>query len=132
MDRPDAREQGGSTVGARLPLSPVDFHLLLVLADRDLYGYAIMKAIERQSGGTLRPEIGSLYRMIGRLEREGLLERAGDAVPDADDDPSPGRPRKYYRITELGREVLEAEATRLRRVIALAERRDLIPGAREP
>ena len=34
------------------PLSATDFHVLLVLTEGDLYGYAIMKAVEAQSGGT--------------------------------------------------------------------------------
>ena len=112
---------------SHLPLSPTDFHLLLVLAEEDLYGYAIMKEVEEQSGGALTPEIGSLYRMIGRLVRAGLVEDLGNRVPDPSDAQGRGRPRRYYRITQLGREVVMAEAVRLRDVLGLAAARDLLP-----
>lgn len=98
-----------------LPLSPTDFHLLLVLADGETYGYALMKAIEAESGGVITPEIGSLYRMLARLVDSGLVVEAGDRVPD--DDASPGRPRRYYRITALGREAILAESERLRSLL---------------
>lgn len=113
---------------SHLPLSPTDFHLLLVLAEEDLYGYAIMKEVEAQSGGALAPEIGSLYRMIGRLVNAGLVEDMGNRVPEEPaSSQGRGRPRRYYRITELGREILMAEAARLREVLGLAADRDLLP-----
>ena len=42
---------------AKLPkaLSATDFQVLLVLAAGDLYGYAILKAMEEDSGGAVRP-----------------------------------------------------------------------------
>ena len=114
--------------GSYLPLSPMDFHLLLVLAEEDLYGYAIMKAVEKQSGGALSPEIGSLYRMIGRLVGAGLVEDMGNRVPSEEMDAQDrGRPRRYYRITGLGREILQAEAARLREVLGQAAARDVLP-----
>jgi len=123
MSTPDVPED----VRALLPLSPTDFHLLLVLAEEELYGYAIKKKLERASDGTLSPEIGSLYRMIGRLMKNGLVEEAGDRVPEPDGQKSPGHPRRYYRIAALGRDVLQAEAARVRGVLAAAEDKALIP-----
>ncbi len=108
-----------------LPLSPLDLHVLLVLAGSELYGYAIMKAVEDESAGALRPDVGSLYRVLARLDRDGLVEEAGDRVPD--DENAPGRPRRYYRITPLGRSVVAAEVSRLRRAIDLAVARELLP-----
>jgi DNA-binding PadR family transcriptional regulator len=55
----------------------------------------------------LRP--GSLYRAIGRLLEDGLVE-------ELDERPDPGiddERRRYYRLTELGRRVAAAEAARL-------------------
>ncbi len=118
---------------SHLPLSPTDFHLLLVLAEEDLYGYAIMKEVEEQSGGALTPEIGSLYRMIGRLVNAGLVEDMGNRVPEEESDTQGrGRPRRYYRITKLGREILAAEAARLRDVLGLAAAKDLLPEGAGP
>ena len=63
------------------PLSATDFHVLMVLAEEDLYGYAIMKAVERESAGAVSPEIGSLYRILARLVSEGFVDEA-DAPAD--------------------------------------------------
>jgi DNA-binding PadR family transcriptional regulator len=114
-----------ATGSPMVPLSPLDFQVLLVLAREDLYGYAIMQAVEEQSGGRLRPEIGSLYRVLARLMGEGLLDEAPG--PDTDET-HPGRARKYYRLTAEGREAAAAEAGRLDEVVELARRRRLLPG----
>jgi DNA-binding PadR family transcriptional regulator len=108
------------------PLSATDFHVLLVLSESDLYGYAIMKAIEANSGGAVAPEIGSLYRVIARLIASGWVSEAegpqGEAVHR-------GRPRKYYGITPLGRDAARVEAARLSALVELAKGKELLPGS---
>lgn len=99
-----------------LPLAPADLQLLLATAREPMHGYAMMKAVETQSRGALRVELGSLYRMIQRLERDGLMEVA----PGPGEDRSPGRERRYYQITNLGRSVVSAELSRLRDVLEIA------------
>ncbi|REJ73521.1 MAG: PadR family transcriptional regulator [Acidobacteria bacterium] len=121
---PTRSSAAGSALDDHLPLSTSDFHVLLVLAERDLYGYALMQAVERESGGVVTPDLGALYRALARLERGGLVEEA--ASPE-DAAPSPGRQRRYYGITGLGRRVLAAEASRLRSAVELATLR-LAPG----
>jgi DNA-binding PadR family transcriptional regulator len=101
------------------PLSANDFHLLLVLAEGESYGYALLKAMEQESGGAVHPDIGSLYRALARLVSGGLVEEAGEREEPA----TPGRPRRYYRITDAGKAALEADAERLRRALALADTR---------
>jgi len=112
------------------PLSATDYHVLLVLADRDLYGYGILKAVEEESGGAVAPETGSLYRVLARLIDTGMVAETG--APEGAPESSPGRPRKYYRITDEGRELLEAESLRLRAALELARERDLLPEAGSP
>ena len=109
----------------RAALSATDFHVLLVLAERDLYGYAVLQAVEAESGGAVSPDIGSLYRVLGRLVSEGLVSEVdppGDA-PDA----HRGRPRRYYGLTDAGRDVARSEVGRLAKVLELAGRRRLAP-----
>jgi DNA-binding PadR family transcriptional regulator len=108
------------------PLGALDFHVLLVLSEADLYGYAIMKAVEEQSRGAIVPEIGSLYRVIARLIDEGLV--AETDPPRDSPDVHRGRPRRYYKITARGTAAARGEAERLRHVVALAK--DLLPSAR--
>jgi len=93
-----------------------DFYILLALAAGPRHGYGIMKDVERESAGEFRLEIGSLYRLLDRLLRNGLIEEA--AVDER---------RRQYRMTRLGRRALKAEAARLAGVVALARSRKLIP-----
>jgi len=112
-------------ITGHLPLKPLDLEILLVLADEELHGYGIMKRVERQSGGRVSLEVGSLYRVIGRLLDDGLIAEAPD-VTAADDD---GRGRRFYRITELGHHVAQAEVDRLEQVVETArDRRLTAPG----
>src|SRR3954452_22021010 len=62
-----------------MALKPSDFHVLLALLEGPLHGYGIMKHVENDSGGNVRLEIGSLYRLLGRLLDSGLIEEgSGD------------------------------------------------------
>jgi DNA-binding PadR family transcriptional regulator len=99
------------------PLKPADLHILLVLAAGPRHGYGIMKEVERESDGKVRLEIGSLYRLLGRMLEDGLIQESGDAEDR----------RRYYRISRLGRRVLAAEAGRLAALLDLIRVRKLLP-----
>ena len=101
-----------------MSLRPADFQILLVLLSGDLHGYGIMQRVEGESGGAVVLEIGSLYRLIGRLTGQGLIE---EVAGPADDDR-----RRYYRITAKGRAAARAEAARLVAVLRLARSRRLL------
>jgi DNA-binding PadR family transcriptional regulator len=107
------RRPDSDRTGAFLPLSPQDFEVLLVLSETALHGYGIVQASE-QSGGPRVLELGSLYRIIGRLLDNGLIEEvAAPGTASAD-----GRRRRYYAATALGRGVARAEASRLRALLS--------------
>ena len=106
-------------------LSARDWHILMALSAQDLHGYGIMKAVERDSGGKVSAEIGSLYRVLDRFLADGLIRDVDE--PDGAPAETRGRPRRYYRLTELGRETLRQEAARLRDAVELARTRDLLP-----
>ena len=97
-------------------LKPTEFHILLALAHGPRHGYGIMKDVEQESGGDVRLEIGSLYRLLGRLADAGLIEEA-----DADER------RKFYRMTRLGKRVLRAEAERMAGLVEIFRSRKLLP-----
>ena len=59
-----------------LPLTPVEFEILLALADGERHGYDVMVEIERRTGGRISPNPGTLYRALDRLVQEGLLTTA--------------------------------------------------------
>jgi DNA-binding PadR family transcriptional regulator len=107
-----------------IPLAAIDFHLLVVLAEGESYGYAIKKELAAASNGAIDPEIGSLYRVIARLTKSGMVVEAGKRA--AGDGAHPGHPRRYYRITERGREVMGLEAARMRALLDTADAKNLI------
>ena len=76
--------------------------VLAILAEGDSYGYAIIKRVLELSGGRIAWSDGMLYPVLHRLERLGHIEARWEVA-------GTGRRRKYYRITQGGREQLEEE-----------------------
>lgn len=106
-----------------LPLKPKPFLLLLVLEEEGpLHGYAVKKGMAERSGGTVSMDPGGLYRLIGRLERDGWVRRA-PSPPDETDER-----RQYLEITDRGRRVLVAEARRISLLADLPAVRQLAGG----
>jgi len=102
-----------------VPLTPAVFHILLSLADGERHGYSIMRDISTHTKGKLRLGPATLYRSIKHLVEDGLIEES-DVRPDpALDDER----RHYYRLTELGRQVIVAEVRRLEEVLVVARTR---------
>lgn len=83
--------------------------VLAILAEGDSYGYAILKRVRELSGGQLEWTDGMLYPVLHRLERSGLVESRWEKSES-------GRRRKYYRLTEAGREQLAEERRQWRTV----------------
>jgi PadR family transcriptional regulator PadR len=68
-------------------------------ADRPMYGYQIAKLIEARTSDVDIMKQGALYPVLRSLESAGLL--ASEVEPSIS-----GPPRRYYRITEAGRQAL--------------------------
>ena len=83
--------------------------VLAILADGDSYGYAILQRVRELSGGEIEWTDGMLYPVLHRLERAGLVESRWEKAES-------GRRRKYYRLTEEGREQLAEERRQWRTV----------------
>jgi PadR family transcriptional regulator PadR len=83
--------------------------VLAILGEGDSYGYAILKRVRELSGGELEWTDGMLYPVLHRLEKAGLIEARWDQAES-------GRKRKYYRVTEAGREQLNEERRQWRTV----------------
>ena len=103
-----------------LPLTPAVFHILVSLSAGERHGYAIMKEVAEQTDGELRLGPGKLYYSIQRMLTEGLIEEV-EPPPGS----TPVRGRRTYRLTRLGRVLLEAEARRLDKALALVRSRPL-------
>lgn len=108
-------EHVGST--DHLPLRPVEFQVLVLLADGAKHGWAILQ--EAEGGGRAVPGIATLYRTLQRLEADGLIERRRELEDDEDR-------RRVYGLTSLGRAVASAEARRLQTLLGLARAAELL------
>src|SRR6516164_7483029 len=80
-----------------LPRGVLDLCLLAVMHEEPAYGYEMTKRL-RDRGLAIVGE-GSIYPLLGRLERDGLVETYRAAS-------NGGPPRKYYRPSSSGRLVL--------------------------
>ena len=105
-----------------LPLTPAVLHILLALADGEQHGYAIAQAVEALTDGTVRMGPGTLYGSIGRMVAAGLIEESTRSRGRGGDDER----RRFYRMTALGRRVLESETERLARVVSLARAKNVL------
>ena len=78
-----------------------DTLLLSLLVSEPMYGYQLVKEMERRSSGYFRFKEGTLYPALHRLERDALIK--------SDWQPSPsGQDRRYYHVTARGRGALES------------------------
>jgi len=110
-----------------LPLTPAAFHIMLVLADGENHGYAIMREVAENTQGKMRLGPGSLYGTIKRMLADGWIEESDERPdPELDDER-----RRYYRLTGVGRKLVQAEAERLHQLVNIARRKKLLgkPGS---
>ena len=105
-----------------LPLRPVEFLVLLVLADDERHGYGIVQDIAERTDGKMKLLPGNLYAVLRRLLESGLLtESSRRPAEDLED-----QRRRYYRITRMGEKVLAADAERMKSLVQKVEARDLL------
>lgn len=107
-----------------LPLTPPVFQILLSLTDAERHGYGIMQEVARQTNDALQLGPGTLYGCLKRMLAAGLVTESDERPDPALDDER----RRYYRMTELGRRVVRAEAQRLAMAVQVAQVKRLIPG----
>ena len=111
---------------SRMPVTSAMFNVLLALVDGEKHGYAILKEVTEQTQGEVRLSTGTLYGIIKRLLAEGLIAESRTR-PAAEMDDSR---RRYYRVTQTGRELAAAEAVRMEKLIARARAKRLIKAFR--
>ncbi len=93
------------------PLSESTLFIMLSLSSKPLHGYAIMKDVLDISRGRVNLTAGTLYGALKRLLNQGWIER----IPaNEEETANPGLPRKAYRLSSKGREILNAEMERVR------------------
>lgn len=80
----------------------LSFIVLLVLKENELYGYELIEKIKKLTAIEIAE--GTLYPLMNRLKTDKLLESKW-VEQDS------GIPRKYYKITELGRSTVNEMKT---------------------
>ena len=103
-----------------VPLTPVEFHILLSLADGERHGYAILQDVAQRTDDQLRLRTGTLYTVIKRMLDSGWIDEVDSPADETDER------RRYYGVTTTGREVLRAEAQRLESLVRFAHEKRVL------
>ena len=88
----------GMKVGA------VSLWLLLLLAERPMYGYEIIRELEQRFSGFWKPKTGTIYPALEKLEGNKLVTSRIEFMEDVPD-------RKHYALTNKGRDELTQSMT---------------------
>jgi len=84
------------------------FLVLTALAGGPRHGYGVIQEVAALSDNRVRLRAGTLYGAFDRLEARGFIEADREEIVE-------GRLRRYYRLTDAGAALLDAEAQRLAR-----------------
>lgn len=87
------------------PMSEAMYYALLALAEPG-HGYAVMQRVRALSGGRLEMGPGTLYGLLARMKKEGLIALTAE-----------GARRKVYALTPAGRRALVGEYRRLKQMV---------------
>lgn len=87
-----------------VPMTETGFYILMCLRE-EAHGYSIVQQVEKLTDGEIRISPGTMYGSLSKMEKDGLIR----FVREEDK-------RKIYRITDLGRQVLDLEINRIKRL----------------
>ena len=79
-------------------------------------------SVEAATEGTVKLPPGTLYRIVKQMSADGWIAET-EREPHQNDDER----RRYYRLTERGRTIAQAEAARLEALVRTARERRLLP-----
>ena len=97
-----SEEENKSAISSDLIRGHINTIILRTLYERDKYGYEIIEEIESKSHGQYTLKQPTLYSALKRLESQGYINAYWKT-----DEVSNGGRRKYYTLTESGREITE-------------------------
>ncbi len=87
-----------------IPMTETGFYILFCLRD-EMHGYNIGQRVRQMTGGDVTISPGTMYGTLSKMEKDGLIRFIREEEK-----------RKLYRITDLGREVLDIELQRIERL----------------
>jgi PadR family transcriptional regulator PadR len=89
--------------------------VLTLLERREMYGYELVEALERDTGGILAMGQSTVYPLLYNLEGRGHVDPVWRTAPS-------GRRRKYYRVTAAGRTWLDEQRAQWAKLVTALER----------
>ena len=95
-------------------LPQVAFSILLALSLKPRHGYEIMKQVAEDSNGKIKLVPGALYTSIKLLHEQALIQEVDNEADSR---------RRYYQLTDKGRQKLNAELEYYDNTIKLARQR---------
>lgn len=98
-----------------MDLRPASYFVLASLLDGPLHGYAITSRARELSEGAIRLTAGTLYGALDRMATQGLVQVDREETVD-------GRLRRYWRLSDSGRETVLREADRLAAAARVVQR----------
>lgn len=87
-----------------IPMSETAFYILFCLRE-EMHGYSITQKVKEMTEGELVISAGTMYGSLSKMEKDGLISFVREEEK-----------RKLYKITELGREILDIEIARIKRL----------------
>lgn len=86
------------------PMTETAFYILFSLR-KENHGYNMTQQVLELTNGEVNIGAGTMYGSLGKFEKDGLIQATKQEEK-----------RKYYRLTNLGKEVLEKECNRIKRL----------------
>lgn len=87
-----------------VPMTETGFYILFCL-QKEMHGYNITQMVKEITEGQVEIGPGTMYGTLGKMEKDGLIEFVREEEK-----------RKLYKITPVGKEVLQLEIARIKRL----------------
>lgn len=87
-----------------VPMTETGFYILMCLCE-EMHGYSIVQKVEKLTDGEIIISPGTMYGSLSKMEKDGLIRFVREE-----------NKRKLYIITDLGKQVLELEIKRIKRM----------------
>lgn len=87
-----------------IPMTETGFYILFCLQE-EMHGYNVGKRVKELTGGEISISPGTMYGTLSKMEHDGLIIFVREEEK-----------RKLYRITELGKQILDIEIRRIERL----------------
>ena len=92
-----------------VPMTETGFYILFCL-QKPNHGYGIVQTVDKLTNGEIKLAPGTMYGSLSKMEKDRVIE----FVKEEDK-------RKIYQITDLGREVLNIELNRIKRLYRITQ-----------